>query len=128
MKCFATYNTDQSLFFLLEAALGGELYATYHKYKWHGSSERARFYAASTIMAFDHLHDRNVIYRDLKPENLLIDGAGRCKLTDMGLAKQVGVELGIRELGRIRGGGGSLATRVVVEAQFFTLGRARSLE
>ena len=65
---------------------------SYHKYRWHGSSERARFYAASTVMAFEHLHDRNVIYRDLKPENLLIDGFGRCKLTDMGLAKQTAVK------------------------------------
>ncbi len=39
------------------------------------------------ITAFTYLHDRNVLFRDLKPENLLLDHRGYCKLTDMGLAK-----------------------------------------
>jgi len=41
------------------------------------------------IKAFEHLHERRIIYRDLKPENLLLDDQGYCKLTDMGLAKFV---------------------------------------
>ena len=48
---------------------------------------KARFYSAAVIFAFEHLHERNIIFRDLKPENLLLDIRGFCKLTDMGLAK-----------------------------------------
>lgn len=49
----------------------------------------ARFYAASVICAFEYMHDHHVIYRDLKPENLLIDVNGYVKLTDFGFAKKM---------------------------------------
>mmetsp|Transcript_55893 Transcript_55893/g.126082 ORF Transcript_55893/g.126082 Transcript_55893/m.126082 type:complete len:824 (-) Transcript_55893:149-2620(-) len=84
------YNTSQSsqwVYFYLEPALGGELYVIYHRKCFHGSVDHARYYAASVILAFVHLHERHVIYRDLKPENLLLTSEGWLKLTDMGLAK-----------------------------------------
>ncbi|CAD7955388.1 unnamed protein product [Amoebophrya sp. A120] len=89
IRLFATFKDDQYLFFVLEPALGGELYATYHKYRFHGDVKKAKFYAATVVFCFEHLHERNILYRDLKPENLLLDGRGMCKITDMGLAKVV---------------------------------------
>jgi serine/threonine protein kinase len=47
------------------------------------------FYAAQVTMMFEYLHSKNVIYRDLKPENLLIAIDGYMKLTDFGFAKIV---------------------------------------
>lgn len=89
VKLFATYKNKDTLFFLLEPCMGGELFATYHKHHFHGSVTKAKFYSASVVFAFEHLHERHVLYRDLKPENLLLDSGGFCKLTDMGLAKVV---------------------------------------
>jgi len=89
VKLYECYNEPQTLCFLLELALGGELYDTYCKKGFHGSVPHAQFYAAATLFAFEHLHARKVVYRDLKPENLLLDNLGHCKLTDMGLAKIV---------------------------------------
>jgi serine/threonine protein kinase len=89
IKLYETYNGSQTLYFLLEAALGGELYATYNRKGFHGSEKHAKFYAAGTVMSFDHMHKRRIIYRDLKPENLLMNKDGLMKLTDMGLAKFV---------------------------------------
>merc|ERR1719183_2388051 len=89
VKLYETYRTKQNLYFLIEAALGGELYATYHRKAMHGKEKHAQFYSAAVICAFEHLHERRIIYRDLKPENILLDGSGFAKLTDMGLAKFV---------------------------------------
>jgi len=89
VKMYRTFKNHDTLFFLLEVFLGGELYHLYHRKRFHGSVSKARFYTAAVTCAFEYLHNHHVLYRDLKPENLLLDGQGLCKLTDMGLAKIV---------------------------------------
>eukprot|EP00929_Paragymnodinium_shiwhaense_P115329 TRINITY_DN840_c0_g2_i3.p1 TRINITY_DN840_c0_g2~~TRINITY_DN840_c0_g2_i3.p1 ORF type:complete len:799 (-),score=304.25 TRINITY_DN840_c0_g2_i3:407-2803(-) len=89
IRLYETYNGSQTLYFLMECALGGELYATYNRKGFHGSEKHAKFYIAGTVCGFDHMHARRIIYRDLKPENLLLCEQGKLKITDMGLAKFV---------------------------------------
>jgi len=93
VKLYETYNTKTHLKLLLELALGGELYAVYNKKNFWGKSYHAKFYVGGTVYAFDHLHKKKIIFRDLKPENLLLNDMGRVKLTDMGLAKFMGPNL-----------------------------------
>jgi len=89
IRLHETYNGSQTLYFLMEPALGGELYATYNRKGLHGSEKHAKYYIAGVVRAFEHMHERRIIYRDLKPENLLLTEGGHLKLTDMGLAKFV---------------------------------------
>lgn len=65
---------------------GGELFFHLRK-ETRFSEPRARFYAAEIIIALECLHNNGIIYRDLKPENVILDAKGHLKLTDFGLSK-----------------------------------------
>ncbi|RHY28170.1 hypothetical protein DYB32_006177, partial [Aphanomyces invadans] len=51
--------------------------------------ERARFYAAELALAFAYLHTHGIIYRDLKPDNIMLDQEGHIRLVDFGISKQL---------------------------------------
>jgi serine/threonine protein kinase len=52
------------------------------------SIDAARFIMAEIICALEYVHSQNIVYRDLKPENVLLDAEGHIRLADFGLAKQ----------------------------------------
>merc|ERR1719317_253712 len=87
VKLIATYQDRSNVYFLMEAVLGGELF-TVLRYNGKFSERVSRFYASCCVLAFEHMHAKNIIYRDLKPENLLLDDRGYLKFTDFGFAKK----------------------------------------
>lgn len=84
------FQDDQNLYLLLPLIQGGELFNVIHTDKKDGISNKSSiFYAACILEALSHLHDRNIVYRDMKPENALIDNNGYCTMIDLGFAKVV---------------------------------------
>lgn len=49
--------------------------------------DQARLYAAEVVLALEYLHLNNIMFRDLKPDNVVFDETGHCLLTDFGLSK-----------------------------------------
>ncbi|ESL09328.1 rac serine-threonine kinase [Trypanosoma rangeli SC58] len=87
VKLYYAFQTKRHLILVLEFLCGGELFFHLQRNKRFGE-ERARFYTAEIGMAVEYIHSRNVLYRDLKPENLVLDREGHVVLTDFGLAKR----------------------------------------
>ncbi|KAF2653262.1 serine/threonine-protein kinase-like protein psk1 [Lophiostoma macrostomum CBS 122681] len=87
VKLFYAFQDHEKLYLILEYAQGGELFhhlATERMF----SEDTAAFYMAQMVLALDHLHRTvGVVYRDLKPENCLLDSEGHLLLTDFGLSK-----------------------------------------
>lgn len=89
IKFYESYNFSQVLYFLFEAALGGDLFSVYSRKGLYGSEKHCRFYTAGLTFAFRHMHRKKVVYRDLKPENVMLSEQGQIKLGDMDCAKFV---------------------------------------
>jgi serine/threonine protein kinase len=87
-QLFSAMQDSSYIYFLLELLQGGELF-THLRNRGKLSEQSARFYAAIVVYAFTSLHAKRIAFRDLKPENLVMDNNGYVKLVDFGLAKQL---------------------------------------
>lgn len=83
-----TFQDPRYLYMVLEYVVGGEFF-THLRNAGRLDTNSARFYSAQVTLIFAYLHEQDFIYRDLKPENLLLDKAGYIKITDFGFAKRV---------------------------------------
>ncbi|GLD94151.1 hypothetical protein PINS_up002762 [Pythium insidiosum] len=83
-----TFQDPKYLYMVLEYVIGGEFF-THLRKAGRFDNNTARFYAAQVVSIFEYLHGQDFIYRDLKPENLLLDSEGYIKITDFGFAKRV---------------------------------------
>lgn len=85
-----THQDKQRVFMLLGIVQGGELFSLMHKASFDGIPESsAKFYAAGIFEGLAYMHRRHILYRDLKPENVLIDQSGYPCIVDLGFAKYV---------------------------------------
>jgi serine/threonine protein kinase len=82
------FVTDAELVLVLDLMPGGDLGFHLNKRKRFDIAT-ARYYACRTILAIAYLHSKKIVYRDLKPDNILLDMKGRSYVSDLGLATRV---------------------------------------
>lgn len=84
------FQTPDHLCFVLDYIEGGNMYSDLMRGPY--THERAVFYAAQIVLATQHLHELDILYRDLKPDNVLLTLDGSVKLADMGAARGIGAD------------------------------------
>lgn len=90
-----TFNRANQIYMMMEFIQGGELWSyIYERISLVPRNDKGgfqlsavKFYIANIVIALEYLHSKNIAYRDLKPENLVVDGKGYIKIVDFGFAK-----------------------------------------
>jgi len=85
---YGAFQDKTYIYFLTEFLVGGELYTLLKKKKTFEENE-VQFYSACVISAFKYMHAQKIAFRDLKPENLVLDALGYVKIIDFGFAKKI---------------------------------------
>jgi len=88
MKLRYAFQTDSKLYFVIDFYRGGELFFHLRKVN-RFSEEQTQFFIGEVTLALGHLHSKDIIYRDIKPENILLHQSGHICLTDFGLSKDL---------------------------------------
>lgn len=95
IRMLGRFQTPDELIFVLESAPSGDLWTLIHERDELRDNEGflsidiTRFYIANIVLALEHMHDRKIAYRNLKPENVLMNSNGYIKVTGMAFAKVV---------------------------------------
>ena len=89
IRLISSFQDETCVYMLLTLAQGGELYALMDGGKKLPEKSHAKFYAAGILESLGYMHHRSILYRDLKPENVLLSADGYPILVDLGFAKIV---------------------------------------
>ena len=82
------FQTQEKIYFVMNFIKSGELFNHLHNCKFF-SEKKAKFYSAIIGLSLEYLHTHGIVYRDIKPDNILIDEDGYLKLADFGMAKML---------------------------------------
>lgn len=89
ISLLATFKDERYVYLMMDSCTGGELWL-HLKHKGSFREQAAKFYVASVVEGLAYIHSIGYVYRDLKPENLMLDATGYVKIVDFGFAKKIG--------------------------------------
>jgi len=89
LRLEGTFRDMDSVYMVLEFLQGGDVFGQLMRVGGVFDIDTTRYYAASVLSVLKVLHAQKIVYRDLKPENLVLDADGICKVVDFGFAKRV---------------------------------------
>lgn len=87
-KLYSSFQDSRAVYMLLEYIDGGDFFSFLQRSN-NIEEEVARFYTANVVAGLEAMHALDIAYRDLKPENLVMDHRGYVKIVDLGLAKKI---------------------------------------
>jgi len=87
VKLNYAFQTKEKLYMIMDYCPGGDL-SEYIQLEKRFNHDKTRLYASEILLAVEELHKNNIIFRDLKPDNIVLDGSGHALLTDFGLSKE----------------------------------------
>lgn len=90
MKFYRTFKDNNSVYFLTEFISGMELFDAIREIGLLSTTD-SQYYIGSLILGMEYLHGKHIIYRDIKPENIMVNSEGHMLLIDMGTAKILNV-------------------------------------
>lgn len=88
LRMHLSFQCKQKLYMIVDYEGGGSLAFALKKHLRFAESE-VRFFASELILVLEYMHKKEIVYRDLKPDNVLIHQDGHVKLADFGLSKQL---------------------------------------
>jgi len=94
-RLHSTFQDQNCIYMALEFLIGGELFSLIDRKGGALSIQDTKFYAAPLVSALEYLHEQNIVYRDVKTENVVLDSYGYPVLVDFGFAKQLNQDSGI---------------------------------
>ncbi|KAL1513182.1 hypothetical protein ABEB36_002627 [Hypothenemus hampei] len=90
VRLYQTFRDSKYIYFLLEVCMGGDLWNLLRRQRRKCfDTDTAKFYAGCILEALNYLHKKDIVYRDLKPENVMVTASGYLKVTDFGFAKKL---------------------------------------
>ncbi|KAJ8568399.1 hypothetical protein K7X08_027932 [Anisodus acutangulus] len=108
---YSHFETDKFYCLVMEFCSGGNLHTLRQKQpNKHFTEEAARFYASEVLLALEYLHMLGIVYRDLKPENVLVRDEGHIMLSDFDLSLRCSVNPTLVKSSSVHGGGGNLSS------------------